>query len=150
LGGLIVLDLIDMKDAKNKLAVEKALKTNLKDDKAKTRVGRISRFGLIEMSRQRIRASIEFGSYEPCKHCKGKGLTPHPETLGAAFLRKLSHETLNKKIATVKGILPVDVADYVLNKKRKELLQMEDRRELRIQIEGDSEMIPGDSKIICE
>lgn len=150
LGGLIILDLIDMKEAKNKLAVEKTLKTHLKGDKAKTRVGRISRFGLIEMSRQRIRPSIEFGSFEPCKYCKGKGLTPHPETLGAAFLRKLSHETLNKDISTVKGIIPVEVADYVLNRKRKEIVELEDRRGLSIRIEGDSGMIPGDSKIICE
>ena len=148
LGGLIILDFIDMKEAKHKAEVEKTLRNHVKADKARSRIGRISQFGLIEMSRQRIRPSIEFGSYEPCKYCKGKGVTPSPETLGVAFLRKLSFETLKENISTVKGIVPVEVADYVLNKKRKELLELEDRRHLNILIEGDKKMMPGDSQII--
>lgn len=150
LGGLIILDLIDMKDAKHKAEIEKGLRTHLKGDKAKTRTGKISRFGLIEMSRQRIRPSIEFGSYVSCQHCRGKGLIPSPETLGAAFIRKLSLETLNENISTVKCRMPVEVADYVLNKKRKEILEFEDRRDLSIRIEGDSTLVAGDSQIVCE
>jgi ribonuclease E len=149
LGGLIILDFIDMKEAKHKAEVEKTLRNHIKADKARTRIGRISQFGLVEMSRQRIRPSIEFGSYEPCKFCKGKGLTPSSETLGIAFLRKLSFETLKEDISSVKGIVPAEVADYVLNKKRKELLALEERRHLSIQIEGDMTMFPGDSQIIC-
>lgn len=150
LGGLIVIDFIDMKDTKHRLEVERALKFHVKNDKARTKVGRISQFGLLEMSRQRIRPSIEFGSYGSCKYCQGKGLTPSTETLGVRFLRKLRLETLKDEITTVKGIVPVEVADYLLNRKRTEILDLEIRRGLSITIVSDSGMIPGDSKIICE
>ena len=150
LGGLIVIDFIDMKDAKHRMEVEKALKFHVKKDKARTKVGRISQFGLMEMSRQRIRPSIEFGSYGSCKYCQGKGITASTETLGVRFLRKLRLETLKDKVSIVRGIVPVEVADYLLNKKRGELLDLELRRGLSITIESDSTMIPGDSNIICE
>ncbi len=150
LGGLIVIDFIDMRDSKHKLEVEKALKNHVKQDKARTKVGRISRFGLMEMSRQRIRPSIEFGSYGACKYCQGKGLTPSTETLGVRFLRKLRLETLKDEITAVKGVVPVEVADYLLNKKRKEILELEMRRDLNITIVPDPCMLPGDSAIVCE
>ncbi len=150
LGGLIVIDFIDMRNARHKTEVERALKTHLKGDKARIKVGKISKFGLLEMSRQRIRPSIVFGSYQSCKYCHGKGLTPSPETLGASFLRKLSLETLKDNISSVKGIVPVEVADYLLNKKQKEILELEARRNISITIEGDNTMVPGESNIICE
>jgi ribonuclease E len=150
LGGLIVIDFIDMRDSKHKLEVEKALKNYVKQDKARTKVGRISRFGLLEMSRQRIRPSIEFGSYDSCKYCQGKGLTPSTETLGVRFLRKLRLDTLKNEITTVRGVVPVEVADYLLNKKRKEILELELRRDLHIIIESDPGMLPGDGTIYCE
>jgi len=149
LGGLIVIDFIDMKDPKHRAEVERKLRLHVKDDRARTTVGKISRFGLLEMSRQRIRPSIEFGSYHPCGYCRGKGLVPSPETLGIGFLRKLSLETLKQEISTVKGIVPAEVADYLLNKKRKEIVELEHRRDLTIEIEGDSSMAPGESQIIC-
>lgn len=148
LGGLIVIDFIDMKDTKHRSEVERRLKINVKEDRARTTVGRISRFGLLEMSRQRIRPSIEFGSYHPCGYCKGKGLVPSPETLGIAFLRKLSLETLKQDSSNVKGIVPFEVAVYLLNKKRKEIVEIEHRRDLIIEIAGDRSMAPGESKII--
>jgi ribonuclease E len=144
LGGLIVLDFIDMREAKHKSEVEKAMKAHLQNDKARTKVGRISQFGLMEMSRQRIRPSIEFGSYIPCPHCGGKGLAPSTETLGLRFLRLLRMETIKKQAATsVVGTVPSDVADYVLNNKRKEIFEMEARRGLSIRIEGNPAMLPG-------
>ena len=148
LGGLIVIDFIDMKDVKHRSEVERKLRSHVKEDRARATVGRISRFGLLEMSRQRIRPSIEFGSYQPCKYCKGKGLVPSPETLGIGFLRKLSLEILKEEISYVKGIVPSEVADYLLNKKRKEIVELEHRRNLSIEIERDSTMTPGESKII--
>jgi ribonuclease E len=148
LGGLIVIDFIDMKDPKHRSEVERRLRINVKEDRARTTVGRISRFGLLEMSRQRIRPSIEFGSYHPCGYCKGKGLVPSPETLGIAFLRKLSLETLKQDSSNVKGIVPFEVAVYLLNKKRKEIVEIEHRRDLTIEIAGDRSMAPGESKII--
>ena len=149
LGGLIVIDFIDMKDPKHRAEVERKLRSHVKDDKARTTVGKISRFGLMEMSRQRIRPSIEFGSYRPCSYCKGKGLVPSPETLGIGFLRKLNLETVKPKISGVKAIVPLEVADYLLNKKRKEIVELEHRRDLIIEIEGNQSMAPGESEIIC-
>lgn len=150
LGGLIVLDLIDMREPKNRISVEKALKTHLRSDKAKVSVGKISKFGLMEMSRQRIRPSIEFGSHSPCPYCKGKGLIPSTETLGLRFLRKLKMRSLKHDTKHLTGKLPVAVADYILNKKRKEILDLETRHELSISISGDSTMVPGESDIICD
>ncbi|MEA3280778.1 MAG: Rne/Rng family ribonuclease, partial [Thermodesulfobacteriota bacterium] len=150
LGGLIVLDFIDMRDSKHKAEVERTLKTHLKGDKAKTKIGKISKFGLIEMSRQRIRPSIEFGSFDRCRYCKGKGLIASPEALGVGFLRKLRLETLKEGITGVTAMVPVEVADYILNKKRKEIIELEDRRKFSIAIKGDKAMIPGESNIICE
>jgi ribonuclease E len=149
LGGLIVIDFIDMKDPKHISEVERKLKTYVKEDKARTTVGRISRFGLLEMSRQRIRPSIEFGRYQTCGYCKGKGMIPSTETLGIGFLRKLSLEASKGNITRVKGIVPTEVADYLLNKKRKEIVELEHRRDIYIDIESNSSMTPGESKIIC-
>jgi ribonuclease E len=149
LGGLIVIDFIDMREPKHRAEVESTLRKHIKDDKARSKVGKISRFGLLEMSRQRIRPSIEFGSHLPCKYCQGKGLVPSAETLGIGFLRKLSLETLKEKANRVKAIVPVDVADYLLNKKRRDIVDLEERRDLSVEIEGDRSMMPGESKIVC-
>ena len=150
LGGLIVIDFIDMRELKHRAEVERTLRKHIKEDKARSKVGKISRFGLLEMSRQRIRPSIEFGSHLPCRYCQGKGLIPSPETLGIGFLRKLSLETLKEKASRVKGIVPLDVADYLLNKKRREIVDLEERRDLSVEIEGDRSMLPGESRIVCD
>jgi ribonuclease E len=150
MGGLIVVDFIDMKNPKHRLEVERALKKHVKSDNAKTRVGKISRFGLMEMSRQRLRPSIEFGSFITCGHCQGKGLVASIETLGVRFLRKLRLETLKSETKKVKGTVPIEVADYLLNKKRKEILSLENRRQLSVQIVGDGLLLPGESKISFE
>jgi ribonuclease E len=150
LGGLIVVDFIDMKTPKHRLEVERTLKRHVKSDKAKTNVGKISRFGLLEMSRQRLRPSIEYGSFVTCSYCQGKGLIASTETLGVRFLRKLRFETLKNDLPRVNGVLPVEVADYLLNNKRKELLELEARRQLCIRIVGSRLMRPGDSEITFE
>ena len=148
LGGLIVLDFIDMRDGKNKMEIERAMKQHVKQDKAKTKIGRISQFGLMEMSRQRLRPSIDYGGFEPCRYCQGKGQVPSPDMLGLGFLRRLSLETLKPDVSVVKGIVPVPVAEYLLNRKRKDLLELENRHNVTIVIEGSSDMIPGDGEIV--
>ena len=117
MGGLIVVDFIDMKERRHKADITKTLKKHLKADKAKTKVGGITAFGLLEMSRQRIRHSITFGSYETCKHCNGRGQTPSVETQGLAFLRQLNIKTLKDGVNQVNAHLPREVAYYILNKK---------------------------------
>ena len=150
LGGLIVIDFIDMLEQRNRSEIERSMKKHVKTDKARIKVGRISTFGLMQMSRQRIRPSIEFSSYLTCGNCQGKGIVPSTESLVLDFLRKLRLETLKGDITTVKGIIPVEVADYLLNRKKKELLDLEMRRHLSITIERDPSMVPGQSSIVCE
>ncbi len=147
LGGLIVIDFIDMKEAKHRAEVERALKNHVKFDKARTKLGRISKFGLLEMSRQRLHPSIEFGSHVACRCCQGKGLIPSPEAQGIAFLRKLSMEVLKNDMGRVKGIVPPPVADYLLNRKRRDIVEMEKRRRICIEIEGDETLLPAESRI---
>ncbi len=150
LGGLIVIDFIDMRERKHNLAVEKAMKQHTNLDRARINIGKISKFGLMELARQRIAASIEYGSFMPCPHCQGKGLVPSAERLALEFLRRLRSETLKDNITQVKGIVPGNVGSYLLNRKRKELLDLEMRRNLTITLEEDSTMQPGESRIVCE
>ncbi len=150
LGGLIVVDFIDMRDAKNRNAVERALREYVKGDKARTRIGRISQFGLLEMARQRLAPSIEFGSLIPCPYCKGKGLTPSTETLALRFLRQLKMLTRKTGLQRVHGSVPKAVADYVLNKKRKEIIELEMARGFALSIEGDENMAPHECHIECD
>lgn len=147
MGGLIVVDFIDMKERRHKAEITKTLKKHLKIDKAKTKVGGITTFGLLEMSRQRIRHSITYGSYEPCKHCNGRGMTPSVETQGMAFLRQLNLKTLKSGISQVDCSLPRETAYYILNKKREEIIDIESKRKVSISIEIDPEMVSGQSQI---
>ncbi|MBA3027335.1 MAG: Rne/Rng family ribonuclease [Desulfobacteraceae bacterium] len=150
LGGLIIIDFIDLRESRHNTQVEKTLKDFAKIDKAKIKLGRISKFGLMEMSRQRLRPSIEFGGYMPCEFCNGKGKRPSPESLGISFLRKLNLALAQGEVTQVKGIVPLDVANYLLNKKRRDILDLEQKRNLTISIEADSKLSPGESQIICD
>jgi ribonuclease E len=150
LGGLLVIDFIDMRDAKHRASVERALREHVKSDKARTRIGKISQFGLLEMSRQRLAPSIDFGSLVPCPCCKGRGITPSTETLALRFLRRLKFESSKSGMQRIHGIVPQPVADYVLNKKRKEIVDLEVRRGLLVQIEGKADMPPDECRIECD
>ena len=150
LGGLIVVDFIDMREIKNRTAVERALREHVKRDKARARIGRISQFGLLEMARQRLAPSIELGSLVACPYCKGKGLTPSTETLAVRFLRQLKTLTRKSGLQRVHGSVPKAVADYVLNKKRKEINELEMQRGFALTIEGDDTMPPHECHIDCD
>ena len=150
LGGLIVIDFIDMKESKNKIAVETSFKNFLKEDKARSKISRISQFGLLEMSRQRIRPPIEFGNYVVCRHCNGKGMVLSTEAFALAFLRKLNLEILKEGISQAKGYVPPEVASYLLNKKRAELLAIEEKRSITITIEAHGALLPSESRVVCE
>ncbi len=150
MGGLIVIDFIDMRDRNNIAEVEKNLKASMKSDKAKTKIGKISKFGLLEMSRQRLRPSIQFSSFEPCTYCSGKGQIPSVETQGLSFLRKLKLGSLKDHLENVKVMLPLELADFVLNKKRKEISEIEFARNINITIKATNKMRPGQMDIIYE
>lgn len=147
MGGLIVVDFIDMRERRHKADITKCLKKNMKTDKAKNKVGGITTFGLLEMSRQRIRHSITFGSYETCRHCNGRGQIPSVETQGLAVLRQLNLKTLKAENKHFQVYLPREVAYYILNKKREDLLEIESKREVSIAIEIDPELVAGQSRI---
>jgi ribonuclease E len=150
LGGLVVIDFIDMRERGHRAKLEKAMRSFTRQDKARTKVGRLSRFGLMEMSRQRMRPPIDFGSFECCTLCRGKGQIPSTESLVLNFMRKLKLATFKSEISQVRGIVPMKVADYLLNRKRSEILELEQRRKLQITIQGDPGLIPGDCEIVCE
>jgi ribonuclease E len=139
-----------MKESKNKIAVENSFKNFLKEDKARTKLSRISQFGLMEMSRQRIRPPIEFGTFVTCRHCNGKGTVQSTEAFSLAFLRRLNLEILKEGITQARGFVPRDVANYLLNKKRGDLLSIEERRGITITIEGHDSMLNSESRIVCE
>jgi len=138
MGGLIVIDFIDMRQRRNAREVEKALKTALKIDKARVTVGRIShQFGLLEMSRQRIKANLGEGSYHVCPHCQGNGRIRSEESRSIALLRRIQAGTAKGHIEAVTCTTALDAANYLLNNKRRELFDLEQRYKLTIEIKGD-------------
>ncbi|MHB8248019.1 MAG: Rne/Rng family ribonuclease [Acidithiobacillus sp.] len=134
LGGLIVVDFIDMESPKHQREVEARLKEALKLDRARVQVGRISRFGLLEMSRQRLGASLEESSSEPCPRCSGTGQIRGCEATSLHVLRLLHEEALKNAVAEVHCEVPIEVAAYLMNEKRRQLLELEAKTNTRILI----------------
>lgn len=132
LGGLIVVDFIDMESPKHQREVENRLKEALKLDRARVQLGRISRFGLMEMSRQRLGASLEESSSEPCPRCNGTGQIRGCEATSMHVLRLLYEECMKTGAAEVECRVPVDVAVYLLNEKRRPILELEAKTDTRI------------------
>jgi ribonuclease E len=147
LGGLVVVDFIDMRNKKHIREVEKRVKQSMKRDKAKVDISTISRFGLMQISRQKMGAPIEKGSYKVCEHCHGRGLVKSVETQALYYLRRIQTGVSRKNIKLVKCVFPIDVAQYLLNKKRTELAELETAHEATIDITGRTEMNPGDNII---
>jgi len=134
LGGLIVIDFIDMAANKNQREVEKCLREALKLDRARVQVGRISRFGLLEMSRQRLRPSLGESSQIVCPRCSGQGTIRDTESLGLSILRLIEEEAIKDRTGEVVVKVPVDVAAFMLNEKRSTLFEIEDRHKIRVVI----------------
>jgi ribonuclease E len=147
LGGLIVVDFIDMRDRKHRSQVEKALRDCMKQDRARVKIGRISKFGLLELSRQRLRPSIDFGSMQTCAHCGGKGQVPSTESVALSVLRKLKLGTMKEGIRHVTVQLPATVATYLLNRKRRDLNELEGKRSIGITILGRDDLLPGQMEV---
>ncbi|MGB3897970.1 MAG: Rne/Rng family ribonuclease [Mesorhizobium sp.] len=135
--GLIVIDFIDMEENRNNRAVEKRLKDHLKNDRARIQVGRISHFGLLEMSRQRIRASVLESTMKPCPHCGGTGHVRSDSSVALAVLRAIEEFLLKDSKHHIIVRTPVATALYVLNHKRSMLVELETRFGLTITIEAD-------------
>ena len=132
LGGLFVIDFIDMGPPKNQRAVEDRLREALKQDRARVQVARISRFGLLEMSRQRLRPSLGESSQQICPRCKGQGTIRGVESLALSILRILEEEAMKDSTQRLQAQLPVSVATFLLNEKRRAILDIEQRQEVEI------------------
>ena len=132
IGGLIVIDFIDMESQKNQRAVEDRLRDAVKQDRARIQIGRISRFGLLEMSRQRLRPSISESTNIVCPRCSGMGTIRSVESLALALLRLIGEEARKDRTAKVICLLPVDVATYLMNEKRDWLRTIEAKNSAEI------------------
>jgi ribonuclease E len=132
LGGLIVIDFIDMTPSRNQRAVENRLREALKMDRARVQVGRISRFGLLEMSRQRLRPSLGESSQIVCPRCSGHGSIRGIESLALSILRIIEEDAMKEKTGQIQAQLPVDVATFLLNEKRHIIREIEERQNIQI------------------
>ncbi len=142
LAGLIVIDFIDMEEHRNQIAVERRLKEALKNDRARIQVGRISPFGLLEMSRQRLRPSLTETSTQPCPHCGGTGFIRSVESTALHVLRSIEEEGMRRRSAEICIYVPTTVALYILNQKRDSLNQIESRYALHVMVARDNSLIP--------
>lgn len=140
LGGLIVIDFIDMRNRKHIMAVEKKVKESMRRDKAKVDFSRISKFGLMQISRQKLGAPIEAGNYRRCEHCKGRGTVKSVEMLSLYYLRRIQTGASRKGVERIEAHFPLEVASYLLNNKRSELHEMEKRYEVEVIIQTRPEM----------
>ncbi len=144
LAGLIVIDFIDMDERKNNTAVEKRMKDKLKTDRARIQVGRISGFGLMEMSRQRLRPGMIEATTQPCPHCHGTGLLRSDDNVALGILRQLEEEGVRGKSKEVLVKAPVGIANYLMNEKREHLAQIESRYGISIRIEASALIVSPD------
>jgi len=147
LGGLIVIDFIDMRESRQAREVERRLKEEMKKDKAKITIGRISRFGLLELSRQHLGLNIIRGSFHQCPMCHGSGMVRSTEATAIHYFRKIWLTLAQKKIASVKATLSLDVANYLLNNKRTDIMDLEARYLTTIFIEGSTTLLPHEGNL---
>ena len=141
LAGLIVIDFIDMEERRNNVAVEKRMKDKLKTDRARIQVGRISGFGLMEMSRQRLRPGMLEATTKECPHCLGTGLVRSDDSQALSILREIEDEAVRKRSKEICATVPVGIANYLMNHKRDNIALIESQYGISIIIEASATMI---------
>ncbi|MDX2027657.1 MAG: ribonuclease E/G [Alphaproteobacteria bacterium] len=147
LAGLIVIDFIDMEDGRNNAAVERRLKDAMRVDRARLQIGRISPFGLLELSRQRLRASLTEINFEKCPHCAGMGLIRSVDSAAISILRMIEEEGIRQGSSEITLHVPTKVALYLLNQKRPALSDIERRYGLQVLLHSDDALVPPDFKL---
>ncbi len=147
LAGLIVIDFIDMEERRNNASVEKKIKDKLKTDRARIQVGRISGFGLLEMSRQRLRPGMLESTTQPCAHCHGTGLIRSDDSLALQVLRALEEEGTRKRSKEVLLKAPVGIINFLFNQKREHLALIEARYDMAVRLEADPALVSPDYAI---
>ncbi|MCH1924875.1 ribonuclease E [Shewanella sp. C32] len=148
LGGLVVIDFIDMTPVRHQREVENRLRDAVRHDRARVQIGRISRFGLMEMSRQRLRPSLEESAAHICPRCHGQGTIRGTESLALSILRLMEEEAIKENTAQIEAIVPVDVAAFLLNEKRKAIRITEERHEVEVYIIPDPNMTTPDYRVV--
>lgn len=144
LGGLVVIDFIDMDSNRHNMKVERKLKEAMSGDRARIEIGRISAFGLLELSRQRLRPSLQETHYQPCSHCNGTGLVRTVDSAGLIALRELENAVMNAQGKALSLTVSTDVGLYILNEKRGDLQGIEQRHEIPIRVILDPSYGPND------
>ena len=144
LAGLIVIDYIDMDEHKNNTAVEKCLKENLKNDRARIQIGGISNFGLLEMSRQRLNPTMLEATTSDCPHCQGSGIVRSEGSLALAILRKVKESAYHRACKEVLVTTSINVANYLLNTKREDIGAIEEQYQTSVRVEGSMEVANGE------
>ena len=147
LGGLVVIDFIDMEDRRNNGKVERRMKEALSTDRARVQVGRISSFGLMELSRQRLSSSLTEAQYEKCKSCNGIGVTPTADAMSISVLRAIEEEGIRARAAQVIVQVTNDVALFILNYKRRKLAEIEQRYNFEVLLRVDDTISASDYRI---
>lgn len=147
LGGLVVIDFIDMETYRNNRQVEKKLRDALSNDRARVQVGKISTFGLLELSRQRLRPSLNETNFQTCPHCNGNGFVKTVDSAALSVLRAVEDAAIAKKESDITVDLPTKVGLYLFNEKRGEIASLEQRYGIRISFSFDDEMGPSDHVI---
>ncbi|MEZ0260543.1 MAG: ribonuclease E/G [Alphaproteobacteria bacterium] len=140
-GGLIVIDFIDMEDKRNNRIVERRLRDAMQHDRARIQLGRISAFGLLELSRQRLHPSLVETNFETCKHCNGAGLVRTVETTGVMILRSLEEECMRAKSSEIRITAPAAIALYLFNHKREMLSVLEKRYSVKVSVSVDDTLV---------
>ena len=140
LGGVIVIDFIDMREERHKREIERLLRDQLKDDRARTKVLRMSQFCMIEMTRQRVKPSLKRSIYQDCPHCHGSGLIKTPESVSLDVLRRLAAGGLQRDISRIEVRVYSTVATFLLNRKRLELVELENKYAKRINVVADGSL----------
>jgi ribonuclease E len=146
LGGLIVIDFIDMKDPKHNSQVEKSFKKSLSVDRARIQFSKISKFGILELSRQKKQSNIQEISHTTCPHCGGTGLRPSMEYIALNTYRRIKSEVVKGDYSAINVLLPHEVSDYLLNQKRSEISRLELLYGISVHISGSPDMIWGESQ----
>ncbi len=147
LGGLIVVDFIDMMDKNHITQVEKTFRDALKVDRSRIQLAKISRFGMMELSRQKKQSTIQEISYAICPHCKGSGVRPSVEYLAISALRKIKSEAVKEKSSEIAITLPPEATEYLLNQKRTRISKLEELHDVSVHISGDSDLLWGEFQI---
>ena len=142
LAGLVVIDFIDMSEGRHQRAVEKRLRDALKADRARIQIGRISQFGLMELSRQRLRASLQELSSQVCPHCAGLGVVRSTESCALQTLRAIQEAGIRGDVGAMAITAPAEVALYLLNQKREALSRLEQRYAMHVTVQVDPDLVP--------